>query len=182
MGKIGQARGFLFFRIVNKFFFRKRKKNKKENLNVLATYGHCSCHQTPSLPLLWYRVCWNMAGRPQIAAMQVWNIRADMAHRCCCPRHTPAQHHISLHKEVIEQVHYIIESFYSKILTRTLSQNVSHKENTLRKFILYLQNISFQIYTWYMSQNVTESTSTLALAILDAQLAHVFTYWCSNRY
>jgi len=28
MGKIGQARGFLFFRIVNKFFFRKRKKNK----------------------------------------------------------------------------------------------------------------------------------------------------------
>ena len=27
MGKIGQARGFLFFRIVNKFFFRKRKKN-----------------------------------------------------------------------------------------------------------------------------------------------------------
>ena len=31
MGKIGQARGFLFFRIVNKFFFRKRKKNKKGN-------------------------------------------------------------------------------------------------------------------------------------------------------
>jgi len=28
MGKIGQARGFLLFRIVNKFFFRKRKKNK----------------------------------------------------------------------------------------------------------------------------------------------------------
>jgi len=33
MGKIGQARGFLFFRIVNKFFFRKRKKNK----NGIAT-------------------------------------------------------------------------------------------------------------------------------------------------
>jgi len=30
MGKIGQARGFLFFRIVNKFFFRKRKKNKNQ--------------------------------------------------------------------------------------------------------------------------------------------------------
>jgi len=36
MGKIGQARGFLFFRIVNKFFFRKRKKNKKEENCVFA--------------------------------------------------------------------------------------------------------------------------------------------------
>jgi len=36
MGKIGQARGFLFFRIVNKFFFRKRKKNKKQQYGMDA--------------------------------------------------------------------------------------------------------------------------------------------------
>jgi len=29
MGKIGQARGFLFFRIVNKFFFPQAKKKTK---------------------------------------------------------------------------------------------------------------------------------------------------------
>jgi len=29
MGKIGQARGFLFFRIVNKFFFPQAKKKQK---------------------------------------------------------------------------------------------------------------------------------------------------------
>ena len=34
MGKIGQARGFLFFRIVNKFFFRKRCVKY-----LLARYG-----------------------------------------------------------------------------------------------------------------------------------------------
>jgi len=41
MGKIGQARGFLFFRIVNKFFFRKRKKNKNYLL-VSTSYAHTS--------------------------------------------------------------------------------------------------------------------------------------------
>jgi len=124
-----------------------------ENLNLLATYGQCSCHSTPSLPLLWYRVCRNMAGRPQIAVMQAWNTRADMAHRCCCPRHTPAQPHISLHKEVIEQVHYITEELlYPWILTRALSQYVWHKENTVRKFISYLQNIYFQIHLFYVTE------------------------------
>ena len=37
IGQIGQARGFLFFRIVNKFFFRKRKKNKKGNAKRLKS-------------------------------------------------------------------------------------------------------------------------------------------------
>jgi len=46
MGKIGQARGFLFFRIVNKFFFRKRKKNKN---GLIPPYCICmfrnnDCH------------------------------------------------------------------------------------------------------------------------------------------
>jgi len=39
MGKIGQARGFLFFRIVNKFFFRKRKNNKKGVFMLIGLAG-----------------------------------------------------------------------------------------------------------------------------------------------
>ena len=45
MGNIGQARGFLFFRIVNKFFFRKRKKKQK----LPGMYDVCAYFQNSKI-------------------------------------------------------------------------------------------------------------------------------------